>query len=143
MVQILHQLEKRNHCLPVARNIRKTHKRLTSAAATPVVRAELNGDNCCGALGFTVPSSSPVPALCQKLGRTGTMRPLEVYGGGTLVLHVKSIGQAVKLERLRAAPPIAPVVLTNPHLQLRARAMPPCPRALFLWRQSNRRNDHE
>jgi hypothetical protein len=155
MFRLPHRLEERNHRLrsSVARNIKKTRKRPLSAAAT--FRAELTGDDICSVLGVTVQTSSPILALCRKLIEVDRdpSTSLEVYRKNILCVRITSIGQAAQLEpsptgvgfvrrhsRLRAAPstPTAPANASGAPKPFastiaRARALPPCSRALH-WR---------
>jgi hypothetical protein len=102
----------------VKRAERQSHRRRPGRA----IRADLEGDDTCPALGVTVRSSSPVLALCRQLADAGhdPTTPLEAYRGNTLALRVKSIGQTAQLEvnadgtgfwqraKARAAPPMRP-----------------------------------
>lgn len=68
--------------------------------ASPL-RAELVGsDTCSITAGITARGSAPVLALCRKLIESGVApgRPLHVYRGDTLALHVRAIGEAAALE---------------------------------------------
>jgi hypothetical protein len=66
------------------------------------IRAELSSDTIAGVVGSTIVinSGSPVLALCRKLIQAGcpSSADLECYRGETLALHVRSIGEAAKLQ---------------------------------------------
>ena len=64
------------------------------------IRAELRGSDEATALGITARWPSPVLALCRKLieGGCDPERPMDVYRGDTVCLHVRSIGEAAGLE---------------------------------------------
>jgi len=95
MVQVYHRLEERNHRSPssVARNIRKTRKRLTAAAAISAVRVELIGANCATTLGIEAHGPSPVLALCRALVEAGH----DPATSDMLALRVRSIGEGARL----------------------------------------------
>ena len=69
-------------------------------APVKIIRAELSGSDEASACGLVVRSSSPVIALCRQLvaARYDPRTPLEAYRGKTLCLHVRSIGEAARLE---------------------------------------------
>jgi hypothetical protein len=100
MARVHHRLEERNHRLRSSRNVGKTRKRHTTAAAIAAVRAELIGTNCAIALGINAHSPSPVVALCRALIEAGhdPATPLHVLRGNTLALRIRSIGEAARLE---------------------------------------------
>jgi ribonucleoside-diphosphate reductase alpha chain len=64
------------------------------------IYAEIVGDDFCQAVGLTARSTSPVLALCRKLLEAGfdPKTRLEAYRGDVLCLHVRSIGEAARLE---------------------------------------------
>jgi hypothetical protein len=63
------------------------------------LRAELSGSTICSAAGQVAISHTPVLALCRQLIEAGfdPSIPIEVYRGGTLALHIRSIGEAARL----------------------------------------------
>jgi hypothetical protein len=65
-----------------------------------LIRAELTGGDTCSAFGITVKSPTPILEMCRKLIAAGhdSGLPLTAYRGGTLCLHVRTIGQAAALE---------------------------------------------
>jgi hypothetical protein len=64
------------------------------------IQGNLTGSNQCRTEGYTARGTSPVLALCRKLVEAGfdPKRQLHAYRGDTLALHVRSIGEAAKLE---------------------------------------------
>lgn len=69
-------------------------------SSTDLIRAEIVGDECASAFGYTVRSPSPVLALCRDLVEGGAFphEPLEAWRGGILCLRIRSIGEAAGLE---------------------------------------------
>jgi|SRR6516162_6256626 len=75
----------------------------------PIVATLVGSDTAIGA-GLAAHAGAPVLALCRKLIAAGhdPATPLEAYGGATLGLRVKSIGQAAQL-RLGVSPSGVPI----------------------------------
>ena len=71
-----------------------------SSEHTQVIRAELAESDTATALGTVAKGSSPVIKLCRLLIEAGydPLTPLEAWRGGTLCLHVRSIGEASGLQ---------------------------------------------
>jgi hypothetical protein len=74
-----------------------------------MIRAELSSEpdghhHRCIAEGIEAIAEAPVLALCRKLVEAGhdPTSPMEVYRGDVLALHVRSIGEAARLEIGRA-----------------------------------------
>ena len=67
---------------------------------TIIIRAELSGSHSARAAGITAHGPSPLVALCRKLlaASVNPGRPLLVFRGGSLVLRIRSIGEAASLE---------------------------------------------
>jgi hypothetical protein len=67
------------------------------AQATPIIHAQLTGDDRCSALGITARSGSPVLKLCKLLVNSGhdPSCPLHCYRGEVLAL--RSIGEGATL----------------------------------------------
>jgi hypothetical protein len=65
-----------------------------------MIRIELSGFNHASACGLVHNGSPPVIKLCRKLIDAGhePSQPAEVYRGTTLCLHIRSIGEAAKLD---------------------------------------------
>jgi hypothetical protein len=89
------------------------------------ITAELSSDTVARSCGIEIKSPSPVLSLCRELVMQGCdpVRPMEVYRGSTLALHIRSIGEAAKLEvgghgwgftRARDGGSAPPVSLTGP-----------------------------
>jgi hypothetical protein len=69
-------------------------------SASKPIHAELAWSDTATACGIAVRSSTPVLALCRKLIEAGhdPDRPMQVWRGPVLCLHVRSIGEAANLE---------------------------------------------
>jgi hypothetical protein len=83
---------------PSSRTLTKPQDQLADLAQR--IRAELIGSDTCTACGHTAHGAAPVLALCRLLVDAGInpAQPLDAYRGDTLCLHVRSIGEAAKLE---------------------------------------------
>jgi hypothetical protein len=64
------------------------------------ILAELSGADTCSTANITATSTTPVLALCRQLLAQGLDpdRAMEVWRGGTLALHIRSIGEAAGLK---------------------------------------------
>jgi hypothetical protein len=65
-----------------------------------VNRADLSGADTCTTSWIQIRDTAPVLALCRSLLAAGLDpdQSLEVYRAGTLALHIRSIGEAARLE---------------------------------------------
>jgi hypothetical protein len=107
--------------MPHIRKICRSKQADLIGVAPLVITARIDGSDTASALGVTVTSPSPVPALCRELLAAGfdPATPLEAYRGPTLCLRIRSIGEAAQLEvtswgvgftccASRRRPPVAP-----------------------------------
>jgi hypothetical protein len=71
-----------------------------SHTAVQPIRADIDGDARCSALGTTARGSAPVLKLCRLLLKQAhdPARPLHAFRGNTLALIIRSLGEVAGLE---------------------------------------------